>query len=141
MLRLLIAVDGSEASLRAVRHVIRFARELAQTPEVHLLNVQPALPSDVTRFVAREDVEAFHGERAAEALKAANEMLAAEGIPATSHHAVGHTTETIARRAGELGADQIVAGTRGTGGLTGILMGSVATRLPQASRIPVTLVP
>lgn len=140
-MKLLVPVDGSEAALHAARHAIRLASWLSQAPEIHVLNVQPALPADVTRFVSRDDVESFHREAADKCMASALALFAEAGLPATPHVAVGHAADTIARVADELGVDEIIAGTRGTGLLARFLMGSVATRLPQASRVPVLLVP
>ncbi len=69
--------------------------------------------------------------------------LSADGIDTellveTTHHA---TPRTIARAADEAGADAIVCGTRGFGGLHRALAGSVATELIHYSHVPVVVVP
>ena len=57
MKKLLVPVDGSECSLRAVRHLVGkgSGAALPGTVEIHLVNVQPGLPGDITRFVSREN--------------------------------------------------------------------------------------
>lgn len=47
----------------------------------------------------------------------------------------------IVRVADEVDADLIVAGTRGMGGVKGLVLGSVATELPRKSHRPVLIVP
>src|SRR5687768_17961453 len=66
MLKALVPVDGSGNSLCAVRHVIKLVQD-REPLEIHLLNVQPPLPGDVTSFVAKNNVRDFHleeGEKA-----------------------------------------------------------------------------
>jgi hypothetical protein len=55
----LIAIDGSEPSLKSIDHIITDATTRAAIPRIYLVNVQPALPSDITRFIDRTTVEAF----------------------------------------------------------------------------------
>jgi nucleotide-binding universal stress UspA family protein len=52
----------------------------------------------------------------------------------------GPIAETIERVSHEVGADQIIMGTRGLGRLRGLLLGSVATQVVHLARVPVTLV-
>jgi hypothetical protein len=60
MRKALVAVDGSDNSLGAVRHVIKLVQD-REPLEIHLLNVQPPLHGDVTMFVAGSVVRSFHG--------------------------------------------------------------------------------
>ena len=48
--------------------------------------------------------------------------------------------ETVDRVAREVGAHQIVMGTRGLGNLGNLFLGSVATKVVRLTRVPVTLV-
>jgi len=53
---------------------------------------------------------------------------------------LGSPAETIDRVAREVGAYQIVMGTRGLGSLGNLFLGSVATKVVRLAQIPVTLV-
>ena len=46
----------------------------------------------------------------------------------------------LAKRAEELGCDEIIMGTRGMGAIGNLVMGSVATKVVHLAGIPVTLV-
>jgi hypothetical protein len=65
--------------------------------------------------------------------------LDAAGVPYVHHISVGDPAEVIAEFAKQKGCDQIVMGTRGLGA-TGLLLGSVTTKLIHLSDVPVLLV-
>lgn len=139
-MRILIPVDGSERSLAAVRHA---AGPLAQANpglEIHLLNVQPPLPSAASTFIDSAVVRGFHEEEGAKALAAARKLLDAAGLRYASNSVVGEPAETIAAYAEQRGCTAIVMGTRGLGSAAGLLLGSVAHKVLQLSKVPVTLV-
>ena len=77
--RILLAVDGSEHSRKAVEQVLALGKESRdpRSMEIHLANVQPGLPGEVAGFVSKDRVKGFHHEHADTALKTAREMLAA----------------------------------------------------------------
>lgn len=139
-LRILVAVDGSAWSLRAVEHVLRL-RDAQCLVEPHLLNVQMPLESGHVRmFIAHDAIEEYYRDEGLAALKDASAALAAAGQPCTTHIAVGHLAETIVRYAAEMGFDLIVMGTHGRGGLGRSLMGSVASGVIRNATVPVTVV-
>jgi nucleotide-binding universal stress UspA family protein len=53
---------------------------------------------------------------------------------------IGSPAETIDRVAREVGAHQIVMGTRGLGSLGNLFLGSIATKVVRLAQVPVTLV-
>ena len=137
MAKILIAVDGSPHSRRAVEQALR----LGQSPEMHLLNVQIPIQSGHARmFVGREDLQDYYREEGLAALQEARAILDAAGVPYTHHIAVGHVAQTIAAYAKEKGFDQIVLGSHGRGALTHLLLGSVASDVLRLAEVPVTLV-
>ena len=139
MLKALVPVDGSENADRAVRHVIKLVKD-GEPIEIHLINVQPPFHGDVTTFVGKKTVDDYHREEAEKALVSARQILDEAGLKYKTHIAVGSAGETVCEFAKRLEIDKIIMGTRGLGGLAGLLMGSVATDVIKNAHVPVTLV-
>jgi nucleotide-binding universal stress UspA family protein len=140
MLKLLLCIDGSDASMRAVEHVLATIDRYKETPELHLLNVQPPLPGDVTMFIRHEQIKQFHQEEGLKALAGARAKLDAARRSYASQVDVGSPAETIVRYAREHDCHQICMGTRGLGHVSGMLLGSVTAKVIHLSEVPVLLV-
>jgi len=140
MFRILVAVDGSESSDRAVAHLLKKLGWYREKAEVHLLNVQAALPGAVARFVASDQIEGFHREQGEAALASARAILDGGSVDYVTHIGVGEPAEVIALYAKEKAVHQIVMGTRGLGGVAGMVMGSVTTKVLGLTDIPVLLI-
>jgi nucleotide-binding universal stress UspA family protein len=139
MKTVLVPIDGSECSLRAIHYLIG-ARRGERDPTLHLLNVQPAMTGDVRQFVARSDISEYHRAQSDDALRPARDLLEGAGIAYESHLSLGHAAECIIRRADELGCDHIVMGTHGRTALADLLVGSTALRVLHGTLLPVVLV-
>lgn len=140
MLRILLPVDGSENSLRAVDYAVRSKDWYKDTLEVHLLHVQHPLPRDVTRFIQSDQVKEFHRDEGAKVLAPARQRLEAAKLTCAFDTRVGDAAETITQYTKEKRCDQIWMGTRGLGAVTGLLLGSVTTKVIHLSDVPVLLV-
>lgn len=132
----LVPVDGSEASLRAVRMVTTVYRRLAPV-EVTLLHVEIAdgVPEDA---LGRPDDDRPPAS-AAQALVRAQSVLADAGVPYRSEVRRGYVPAAIAECAKTTGCDAIVMGTRGMGS-TSEIVGSIARQVIGLSDVPVMLV-
>lgn len=141
----LVPVDGSDNSMRAVEAACRQI-EPGQPVTVHLLNVQPPNHSAVvSKYLSQDLIDRFHHEEGETALRPARERLADANIAWTSRVEVGDVAQSIARYAKEMRCDQIIMGTRGLGAggvaaLSGLLLGSIATKVLHLVDVPVTLV-
>ncbi|MGQ0663341.1 MAG: universal stress protein [Pseudomonadota bacterium] len=141
MLKALVPVDGSANSIQAIRHVIKLIKD-REPLEVHLLNVQPSLDGETTRFVSHRTVEEFHREEGVKILRPACDLLDAAGIPYHCHVGVGRPAKVIAHYANDLHCDKLIMGTRGLGTISQLLLGSVTHEVIHLidPAIPVTLV-
>jgi len=140
--RVLLAVDGSDNSIKAAHQLLALRDDLRQreTLSVQLLNVQRPLSGDVSRFVSGQTLEDYHKERSEQALAPIRAVLDAAGLTYQDHSRVGEPGASIADAARELGCDMIVMGSRGLGSNTGALLGSVAQSVLEYATVPVLLV-
>ena len=141
MLRVLVPIDGSENALRALRHIIT-TRDLYREPiELHLLNVQIAVASGAVKmFINKQQLNDYYREEGTKALAAARALLDQAGIGYQHHIGVGEIATTIVGYATDKHCQQIVMGSRGGGGFSGVLLGSTAIRVVQLTDVPVLLV-
>ncbi|MEA3411210.1 MAG: universal stress protein [Pseudomonadota bacterium] len=140
MTKVLIPIDGSEFSDRAVSYLVEQCTT-GGAPDVHLLNVQIPIESGHARmFATPEEIEAYHRDEGMKVLKPAMDRLDTENIPYSYHVLVGHTSQTIARYAEEEKFDKVIMGTHGRSGLTHLLLGSVSQNVLRHVKIPVALV-
>lgn len=141
MKNILLAVDGSDCALRAVRSALKLATELKHPVRFHVVCAVPAPGTwDLLPNGSEEDLETqFHlqGEYAiAPAIALLKEAQAAYAV----HLAKEDPAQEIARLGAELDCDAIVMGTHGRGRIAGLVMGSVAMKVVHLSALPVMLV-
>ncbi len=137
--RVLLPVDASDNSLRAVEHVITRHAAGAQL-EVHLLHVRVPFSQYIARFVSRHDHEAYHRQEAERALAPARDMLNRAAIHHTGHVESGDKAETIRETANRLQVNQIVVGTARKNSLTRVIEDSVTNRVLEVVEVPVEII-
>jgi nucleotide-binding universal stress UspA family protein len=142
VLKFLVPVDGSDSSSHAVEQLVGRLGSFRAPTEIHLLTVQPPVPDGgrVGAVIGRDQLAQYHQEEGMASLRPAMQRLDAAGLKYHHHIVVGDAAEEISRYAKEKGCDQIHMGTRGLGQVSGLVLGSVATRVIQLSPVPVMLV-
>lgn len=140
-MKLLVPIDGSDTSLRAVDAAIAKVAAYRPPVEIHLLNVQNALRKDVSQFVDREEIRRYHQEEGAKALANARARLDAQAIEYATHVFVADDpASVIVQFVREQKVDEVIMGSHGRSELAQILMGSVAREVLRGAGVPVTLV-
>jgi nucleotide-binding universal stress UspA family protein len=139
-MKILVPFDGSPAAVRALQFAIRLVKQHrgSRVIPVNVQNVATLGASDAILVWAQE--QAYAAEQSAKILSKALAICRAAKVKADSRTEVGPIAPTINRLARKLGADQIVMGSRGLGGVRGLMLGSVATQLVHLTNVPVTLV-
>ena len=139
-MKILIAVDGSPVSKRAIQHAVRLARALADPPELVLFHADAPLMKAVAIEIGAEQVRRMHEENGRAATRDGRAALKRAHLPFAELLVVGEPAEAIAREARRGRYDLIVMGTHGRGALEGLLLGSVARKVLAQSTVPVTVV-
>jgi nucleotide-binding universal stress UspA family protein len=124
--KVLVAIDGSGQSLRALQTAIDEAK--AWRAEVHAayvieIGLFSSLPVDNTWEVMYSLLD----KEGREILDAANAMAAEAGVPLTTHLRQGHAGQELLNLAEEVGADLVVVGSLGKSGIERLLLGSVSS--------------
>lgn len=138
--KLLVAVDGSEASCKGLAEAIRLAKTAGARMRVFHV-VDKLVPLTAASYCT-EDVLARLRQAGrdvvTEAVKSARDAgVAVEGDMVES--VGGRTASLIVDEARRCGADLIVLGTHGRRGLRRIVMGSDAEEVVRMSPVPVLL--
>jgi nucleotide-binding universal stress UspA family protein len=138
---MLIGVDGSESSQRAIDFAVAQARAAgARVVVAYVIEWSPFT------FNTPEENEQRHRRREEELERAHTRVLdpvvlKAAGLEVEGVVRHGHAAEVLAGLAGEFGASQIFVGRRGQSKIASLLFGSVAGTLVQIAPVPVTVVP
>ncbi|HEX5959885.1 MAG TPA: universal stress protein [Rhodanobacteraceae bacterium] len=138
-MKILLPVDGSPSSSRALRYVIKHwgGKTPARRASLLLLHVDPPLPERVGRYLTLEARARFHEDRARRAVRAARRMLRAAGLPFEERLVVGDPAPIVIRTAAKDHCDLIAMGSHGRGALMSLVLGSVVMKVLSLSRVPV----
>ena len=141
-MKILLAVDGSEPSLDAVKLVIEHADWLREKPQIELVTVHlpvPKLGHMGAAGIGKAEIEKYYREEGEQHLAAAKKLLDRSDLPYEAKVLVGPVAETLARHAKDARCDLICIGTHGRTGITGALIGSTASKVLHISDLPVLL--
>jgi nucleotide-binding universal stress UspA family protein len=138
--KILAAVDGSECAKKGFQIALDMSLEKQDSPVLVVLAVVQPLEVIGMRKDVRASLEALI-EKDAKALLAEYATVAEmRGVKAETILASGHPAKIIIDIAKIKGADLIVVGSRGLGGVKGLLLGSVSNAVVQNSKVPVMVV-
>jgi nucleotide-binding universal stress UspA family protein len=138
--RIMIAVDGTEASTRGVEA----AAQLATRYDADLMLVTAvSVPQHVAKAAGMEkrSLEDYVERMGREALGSALGVLKEAGIGAAVKIVIGPAAETIVVEAATVGVDLVVMGRRGRTEPKDLVLGSVSDRVARNIAIPILLVP
>jgi nucleotide-binding universal stress UspA family protein len=141
MKKLLVPCDGSTNSLRAVEYAVTTATDSRNPIEITLLHVLD--PITFTSPVATLSSNPLERERPAAvdaALRPAERVLQAAGVPYDIRWRVGEPAPEIAAELDERSYDAVVMGARGLGPIANLVLGSVASRVQYLVDVPITLI-
>ena len=137
-MKILVPVDGSQASLAALPHVDSLARS-GIAVEIVLLNVQPRFHRHISQFTSRAARESLRAERSTAAMAPAIEVLSRARAPFRAVSELGNVAERIAAVARRERVDEIVIGTGRHPQWLRWLNPSIAQAVMEHVDIPVTV--
>lgn len=141
--KILVPVDGSEGSWRALNAAVEIGKKFAS--ELVVVNViQPynnaallAIPLDHATISQGNDELEKVGDKV---LEMAQERLSEYGYKTDFCLEVGHPSERIIALAKKSKADAIVIGSRGLSGIAEFFLGSVSSKVSQYADVPVLII-
>lgn len=141
-MKILLPVDGSPSSSRAIRYVIQHWGGPETTPcaSLVLLHVDPVLSAGVARYLTAQDIARFHADNAKSALRAARRSLHKANLLFEEMHQIGEPADVITRLAGKMRCDLVAMGSHGWGALLSLVLGSVVVKVLAHSRVPVLVI-
>lgn len=140
MKKLLVAVDLSEPSKVVIETALRMA--LALDGSVELVHVrEPFVYALAGQYGPSPQQEQALTDWIDRALAEASDRLNHARVPCVTTSLHGSPAREIVAHAEKIGADLIVVGTHGRGGLSHAVLGSVAERIVQKAKRPVLTVP
>jgi nucleotide-binding universal stress UspA family protein len=139
-MKLLVAVDGSRASLLAVQHVLQLLNEGLHA-DILLATVQePTYLYEVILPPSEDVLERLSGAVGARALADAESLLGEAGVAFVREIGSGEAAASLVEMAERHDCGAIVMGARGLGAVRGALLGSVSLGVLKRARVPVTIV-
>jgi nucleotide-binding universal stress UspA family protein len=139
MKRILVGVDGSEASEGAARLAAEIALRFGARLTLAYVVPRLLLPPDAYGLT-NEEVEQEHQAFAEKLLSTATTRLGEPGVEVDTLVLVGSPAESLAQTAGAPDVGLVVVGSRGRGAVARMLLGSVTDRLVHVSPKPVLVV-
>lgn len=137
--RIVVGVDGSDASDAALGWALEQARCTGDEVQVVYAWHYP----EIGELLVANPFELQHDELQAEAAEQLREAVHRVGPPPEVRVdpvlAMGRAADVLLRSAAD--ADLLVVGSRGRGGFTGLLLGSVSQQCVQHAPCPVVVVP
>ena len=140
-MKILVAVDGSAHSTNMLQKLAARLHWFAGTPVLTLLYVHPAVPyRGAAAWAGKDALKQYYDDESDAALAAARAALGDAGVAFDELRRVGDPATEIVKAGVDGGYDLTVMGTHGHGGLTNLVMGSVATKVIAIAHGPVLLV-
>lgn len=137
-MRVVVGVDGSKGSRVALEWALEEAR-LRHATVTAVTAWSPVLTGYIKAPPAPFIDPAMLDEAAAKVLKDALEDVDTRGLTVETKVVAGGAAEAITSES--TNADLVVVGTRGHGGFTGLLLGSVSQQVAHHANCPVVIVP
>ncbi|WXG43575.1 MAG: universal stress protein [Promethearchaeati archaeon SRVP18_Atabeyarchaeia-1] len=138
---ILVAIDGSKESDRAVEVAVELAEKLgSKITFLHVVSLPEFAETRIVDDKIEKKIQDALVDAGKKILGRATRISQAKRVSASEKLVVGYPSTTIETEAGKLGADLIVMGSKGTAGVRRMLIGSTAEKVIRFSSIPVLVI-
>ncbi|WP_066066849.1 universal stress protein [Neobacillus soli] len=137
--RILVAIDGSKMSEKALKSAFNFAKE--RYSKIGVIHVEKNL--GVTEGMPSATIDKIFSEQSIESedlLNQASSFAEKEGIEIEVQFVMGEPAIQIVKKADEGNYQLIIMGSRGLGSIRGLMLGSVSQKVSQLSHCPVLII-
>ncbi|MBP2076835.1 universal stress protein [Oceanobacillus polygoni] len=134
--RILLAVDGSEHSIRAVKYAIELVKKFDGVIEAVYVVDENTAKKDVLYATNKFEIEAKRKEK----IKPIRELLDQSDVVFGTHVLHGEPGPRIVEFAEEREVDCVVIGSRGLNQVQSFLLGSVSHKVAKRAACPVLIV-
>jgi nucleotide-binding universal stress UspA family protein len=141
--RLLLAVDGSQGSLKAAATAAEIARRFgSRVTLVHVMHMPDAVraATSIAGVAGPEWASGVWDKQAKEIVQEARKAVGLPDDQVKEEILVGHPAEMICRAAEEGSYDLIIMGSRGLSEVSAFFLGSVSDKVSHHAHCPVLLV-
>jgi nucleotide-binding universal stress UspA family protein len=140
-MKILVAVDGSKASLGALRYVIDHVDLYRKRPAIELVTVHRAVPRlrGMGAAVGKSQLDRYYQEEGDKVLADGRKLLERSGIAYQAQVLVGEPAEMIVKHSDKTRCDIIAVGAKGRSAIGEMILGSTASKVLQLSDTPVLL--
>lgn len=140
-MKLLVAIDGSKNSIRALEYSIKLIGKLTEASELVLVNAHDDMAlRGASQFVGKDAVSDYLKDLSTTELAEAVALAEKAGVSFVTRSVRGQVAQAIVKTATDLNCDAIVLGSKGRSALSDLLIGSVAQRVSAMADVPVTLI-
>ncbi|EKN70877.1 UspA domain-containing protein [Neobacillus bataviensis LMG 21833] len=137
--RILVAIDGSIMSEKALKSAFNFVKE--RYSKISVIHVEKNI--EITEGMPKATIDRIYSEQSKESedlLHQATALAENEGIEIEVQLVMGEPAIQIVKKAEERNYQLIVMGSRGLGNIKGLMLGSVSQKVTQLSHCPVLII-
>lgn len=138
--RVLIAVDGSRSSMRAVRAFLSLRPLFAQEPQLVLVHATTAISRRAAGYLKLGPREQYYASLARAAMKDARVLLRRQGLAFEEVTLVGEPAYDLPEFASKGRFGLVVMGSHGYGAAKSLVFGSTAQRVLSQCTVPALIV-
>ena len=136
--KILVAIDGSEHSKRALKQAVQLIKNLRTTSSLTILHVNQHVPVVDPTVSEEVNIDELLNEEGEKILKLAEALLSGAEVKYASKSVFGDPAAEITKAAKN--HDLIIMGSRGLGAIGEIVLGSVSHKVIKHTTCPVLIV-